>query len=133
MLAFENKSPDLDLDETDLSFLNTDVLHDIIRRVPFWRTAAVPPLSVHRAWCDGMTMAPDELELIDGIRPESHPALAESWPSMDVRAREFVRQAMVNAQVCHERVQILSCLVEALQKQVNEPEQSVDHTYGFRK
>ncbi len=69
-----------------------------------------------------MTVSSDDLKINDEIRPESHPALTDSWESMTPRAKAFVRQSMVNAQGYYERMRVLALLAERLQEQIIELE-----------
>ena len=74
------------------------------------------------AWCDELAVSPDDLKMHDGVRPESHPALADIWNALPPRAQDFLRRTMVNAQGYYERAQVLARLVERLQEQVVELE-----------
>jgi len=108
----------VDLDRIESFEFDVDILRDMVGRIGVWR-ASVDDAPAP-AWCDGFSVSSDDLKMNDKTRPESHPALADSWASMTPRAREFVRQAMVNAQGYYERMQVLGRLVERLQEQVIE-------------
>jgi hypothetical protein len=111
-----DRPPEADLDRHNLSELDVDILRDMVGRQAGWRhTVAHAPGA---AWCDDLSVSTDDLRMGDQVRPESHPALADSWASMSPRAREFVRQAMVNAQGYYERMHVLVRLAERLQEQV---------------
>jgi hypothetical protein len=118
--AMVGHSAEVDLDRTDLSGIDVDLLRDMVGRKAAWRESA-DHISAS-AWCDGLTVSPDDLAMNDKIRPESHPALTDSWESMKPRAREFVRQAMVNAQGYYERMEVFVRLSEQLQKRIIELE-----------
>ena len=110
----------VDLDQIDLSDLDGEILRDMVGRQVAWRESVSHPSG--SAWCDGLSVSSDDLTMNQKIRPESHPALTDSWASMTPRAREFVRQAMVNAQGYYERMQVFARLAERLQEQINELE-----------
>jgi hypothetical protein len=106
----------VDLDGPPPAHLDAELLRDMVGRMADWRTPGDP------AWCDGLSVSPDGLAMIDGLRPEAHPALAESWELLPPRVKEFVRQAMTNAQGYYEYAQVLARLAERLQQQVVELE-----------
>jgi hypothetical protein len=92
----------------------------MVGRASVWRAA--PTETLEPTWFDGLAVSPDDLAIIDGIRPESLPALADTWAALPPRAQAAVRQAMVNAQAYYERMKVLARLVERLQQQVIELE-----------
>jgi hypothetical protein len=119
-LLMDHYPTPVELDGIDISDLDGDLLRDMVGRQAAWRESVSHPAG--SAWCDGLSVSPDDLTMNQQIRPESHPALTDSWASMTPRAREFVRQAMVNSQGYYERMQVLVRLVERLQEQINELE-----------
>lgn len=118
LLDMENQSPDARLSEKKTSHLNTHVLHELVGRAHLWQGISASD----RVWFDGLAVSPDELTLIDQIKPELHPSLSGSWLLMTQEARDFVRRAMVNSQSYYEKTQILARLVEQLQQQLDDLE-----------
>jgi len=118
VLDMENQPADWQPDVRNSMRLNTDVLHEMVGRVHHWREQVRPMDAAGQIWFDELTIAPDELSLVDNIKPELHPHLCNSWLAMKQPARDCVRQALVNAQAYYEKTQILARLVEQLQQQV---------------
>lgn len=107
----------VDVESLDWSDLNGELLRNMVGRRASWKDEVEGP-----AWCDGLRVAPDDLKLIDGVQPEADPRLSDCWATLPTRAREAIRQAMVNAQGYFEQSQVLVRLVERLQQQVLEME-----------
>ncbi len=131
LLEREYQAGAVALDDGTKHYLNTDTLHEMVGRAHLWRGTLDPTLASTRLWFDGLTVAPDELSLIDHIHPDQHPALSDSWATMSQQAKDFVRQAMINSQSYYEKTQILARLVEQLQGEIARQEhrfRAVDQT-----
>jgi hypothetical protein len=120
MIALDRGPNPVDLDGPAPPQLDEELLRDMVGRAAVWR--ATPGDAREPTWFDGLKVSPDDLALIDAIKLESHPALADTWAALPPRAQAAVRQAMVNAQAYHERMKVLARLVERLQQQVVELE-----------
>lgn len=118
----EGRPQEVDLDSLDFDSLNKELLRDMVGRSAQWKSA----VDDESNWSEGLAVATDDRRMIEALRPESHSALADSWPNLPPRVRDFIRQSMVNAQGYYEQVQVLSKLIERLQAQVLELEQQGD-------
>lgn len=121
-IALDRYPHPVDLDRIDLSDLDGELLRDMVGRLAGWRDKS--DVEPGAAWCDGLAVSPDDATMIDSLQPESHPALKNAWSSLSPEVQGCLRRSMVNAQGYYERFQVLTRLVERLQKQVLELERN---------
>lgn len=106
--------------------VDRNLLRDMVGRCPLWRDSVAHLVPLGSAWCDGLTVAIDDLPMAEAIHPEAHPALADLWPTLPERAQLAIRQSMVNAQACYERMQVFVRLAGRLQERVAELERHIE-------
>ena len=106
----------------DSGFLNVHLLRDMVGRCPLWRESVAHLVPVGSAWCDGLQVSTDDLSMHEAIRPECHPALADSWDGLPPKVRTFVHRILAAAQGEHERAEVFARLAGKLQERIGEPE-----------
>jgi hypothetical protein len=112
----EHQAHNTFLDATDMSRFNEEELHDIVASAKEWLIDSTEDDTLP-AWFDSVDVH-DDFAVAENINPETHPSLVDSWPLMDEKARQFIRQSMINSQGYYERMRILAKLAERLQCQV---------------
>jgi Cdc6-like AAA superfamily ATPase len=113
----ESKLQNDHFETADFSHYNEDELHEIVVRAKEWHTNSTPEEDSLPAWFENLEVQ-DDFTTATAMHPEVHPSLVDCWPSMDEKARKFVRQSMINAQAYYERMRIIAKLAEQLQHQV---------------
>jgi hypothetical protein len=60
LLEWENRSPELPIDERMAAYLDTTVLHEMVGRAHLWRQMVITPANGEEAWLDWLKISPDE-------------------------------------------------------------------------
>ena len=103
----------LPAEELPFAGVNAATIHQMVERRAEWDRDATPGVT----WMDSL-VATDAAFLNDQTRPEQFGELAAIWGQLGEPAQTFIKRLVGNAQHLHEKVNVLSRLVEQLQQQV---------------
>jgi|SRR5579872_1681526 len=114
-------NPTDDFQHTDLhySFLNEQLIHDMVQKRSEWDAGFVAGSSETESWLDSLKAADDD-QRISQVQSVAISELSRCWPNMTPKEQAYIQGSLATANGLYQSVKILARLAECLQQQVAE-------------